>query len=90
MIYGCVYPEKFEGDKAVKLMQVIDLHLGPFIPLSTYMGVCARVFLPVFCANACSCIGYVLIWHMETHFCKHTFMFHDICLITDIATFNVQ
>ncbi|KAL8500245.1 hypothetical protein ACS0TY_020012 [Phlomoides rotata] len=25
MIYGCVYPEKFEGDKAVKLMQLAKL-----------------------------------------------------------------
>lgn len=31
MIYACVYPEKFEGDKASKLMQVaaeFSLHLA--------------------------------------------------------------
>lgn len=28
MIYACVYPEKFEGDKALKLMQVAHLSLS--------------------------------------------------------------
>lgn len=30
MIYACVYPEKFDGDKASKLMQVATEFLSPY------------------------------------------------------------
>lgn len=67
MIYAVVYPDKFEGDKAIKLMQVLT-------SFSHSPCVCVCVCLSCDCQvvhhnTFCECI-----WHMKTHSCQYFLM----------------